>query len=137
LTNATIKEILVFGRKATSLRIRQTPETPVTDDRDSPPPASNADARANLRLHLDGVMDQYDAINEADRRWGESQRRGIAMCLEKVCTVGVQDDRTRQREVRGAGSSYEAAFRDAEAKGFVANGIFAGTPAKNPLIRDL
>jgi hypothetical protein len=112
----------------------------VTDPPDDRPPADpvgNEEARASLRPHLDGLMTQYDAINEADRRWGESQRRGIAMCLEQIYLVGVQDDRNRQREIRGTGASYEAAFREAERKGHVANGIFAGTPAKNPLIRDL
>jgi hypothetical protein len=82
-------------------------------------------------------MTQYDAISEADRRWGETQKRGIAMCLDQVCMVGLHDDRTRQREVRGTGPSYESAFRDAESKGFAANGLFSGTPPKNPLIRDL
>ncbi len=59
------------------------------------------EARANFQTHLDGVMSQYDAISEADRRWGETQKRGIAMCLDQVCMVGLHDDRTRQREVRG------------------------------------
>ena len=107
-------------------------------DESNPPKApSGDDARAELRPHLDGLMSQYDAISEADRRWGESQKRGIAMCLDKVCMVGLQDDRNRQREVRGTGPSYESAFRDAESKGFTANGQFSGTPSKNPLVRDL
>jgi hypothetical protein len=108
-----------------------------SDDPPAIPQPSSDDARASLRPHLDGVMTQYDAINEADRRWGESQKRGIAMCPDQVCMVGLQDDRNRQREIRGTGPSYEAAFRDAEGKGFVASGQFAGTPPKNPLIRDL
>ena len=107
------------------------------DDRaTSPEPAGN-DSPASLREHLDGVMTQYDAINEADRRWGEPQKRGIAMCLNQICMVGLHDDRSRTREVRGTGPSYESAFRDAESKGYLANGSFDGTPAKNPLIRDL
>ena len=107
------------------------------EDGKTAPPPSGDDARTSLRPHLDGIMNQYDAINEADRRWGESQKRGVAMCLDQVCMVGLQDDRTRQREVRGTGPTYESAFRDAESKGFAANGAFAGKPAKNPLIRDL
>jgi len=107
------------------------------DDGETAPPPSGDDARASLRPHLDGIMTQYDAINEADRRWGESQKRGVAMCLDQVYMVGLQDDRSRQREVRGTGPSYESAFRDAESKGFAANGAFSGKPAKNPLIRDL
>jgi hypothetical protein len=104
---------------------------------DESPQAASEDARASLRPHLDGLMSQYDAISEADRRWGEAQRRGIALCLAQVCMVGIQDDRHRQREIRGTGPTYEAAFREAESKGFGADGIFSGTPAKNPLIRDL
>ncbi len=107
------------------------------DAKAAAPQPSSGDARASLRPHLDGVMTQYDAINEADRRWGESQKRGIAMCLDQVCMVGLHDDRSRQREIRGSGPSYESAFRDAESKGFIAGGSFAGTPPKNPLIRDL
>ena len=107
------------------------------DDQAAPSTPAGADARANLRQHLDGVMTQYDAISEADRRWGEPQKRGIALCLDKVCMVGLNDDRSRHREIRGTGPSYEAAFRDAESKGYVANGSFAAIPPKNPLIRDL
>ena len=59
------------------------------------------------------------------------------MCLDQVCMVGLQDDRNRQREIRGTGPSYESAFREAELKGFAANGAFSGTPSRNPLIRDL
>jgi hypothetical protein len=107
------------------------------DEKNPPLPPSDEDARARLRPHLDGVMSQYDAISEADRRWGEPQKRGIAMCLDQVCMVGLHDDRTRQREVRGTGPSYESAFQDAESKGFAANGLFSGKPSRNPLVRDL
>ena len=97
----------------------------------------SAPAAPPRRYVLDGVMDQYDAITEADRRWGHPQCRGIAYMVGATFVVGLHDDRTNTREVWGSGHSYESAFRDAEKNGHVADGSFSDKPSRHPLYRDM
>lgn len=112
-----------------------SPDAPAPDA--PPSPESPRAEKPSLRTHLDGLMDQYDAITEADRRWGSSRRRGIALVADGQHQVGIQDDFRGERSIHGRGTTYEAAFRDALAKGFVADGDYAGNPSRNPLYRDL